>query len=1069
MLVVVGVLLFLYLFGYHFPSQAQLESTGLPPKPEVFVNREQEQFDIINSLTTSGPNHSRIVTVTGAPGHGKSALATVCGYTLHNMGVRVRHIDLEGVCTIEDFIDGILDTLSSGTNQKRPTQINLMQRVKKVVNTVILILDNVDCFTLSGSQKENFTSMIKGVVHNSNGSIKVMITTQYKVSFKDRGLQVAIRNLTLQHSLELFTRHNPSISPEKALPLVLYTDGIPLALEILSRLLQIESLTVEELLEKLQSDPLEQLSEENIEYGMKRIFTIATNYLSENDRMCFVLASLFPSSFEEHTATSVLIHFVKDTGCLHRLRSRSLIEYTYRNRVKRYHVLNLLKQHGNDIRPNHINVTEFQVHLTLHHMSHPLQTQTHQQWVLQDHLNTETHTVRYLMENFNLTRNSIVMEDEVKTVVHFAVESFDLLPFHHPLHVVEAFWVNIQDMCRETIRHGVSTGTCQTNFPDCLKFYLKVAQVSFHSKQTHLLEGADFENLSDLQVGSLIEAGCVDVSTAVKLLVYTAKYVEKQGNTTAYQELLSTIQTLQNRTITKSDLEQVVEYDIGTILYELAEYDLAIEFLNACSNTSKRSQATKLIVESYKETGRWAEAEDVTTRTKDLLFQQTKDLNALIGVIGESNYSSPEMYDKHNMHHINRTMPLIVMFSTVFKLHGESMMDLVDMMLSLNNTVFAEEVNEDLQTFTLNTKQFVDNITEAGVYLMSLMEVQCTGDGDRGTTENCMTAVKLYGDVQKVRFPLTTLLARLLHTHVKCMLQLELQTSEKVQNLLYERHNWFIRYKDSFDATRVGLKVEREFMGKVLDEVEQSRNQALKEDLLLQFNMGQFLALFYTRAGKLTQAKLIADNALHFLPNVEIERKTHRYLQLQFLLARIQYSLGNYSVALEILKNCSLTIAESDLRLPILADPAGKELMKAYHDLIPSELQVVFDVMTAVKRTVLARVSDLKYSRSEELALFIVLFVTLYVTMVGAVVSIIDGHYFIYQLYTSRSPLYKTYYTTLYTDMSMERPFLSLIIWTRLPQLVKYVLFTVSTAMIGSVAYYVHWHLYYILYYFNFV
>ena len=832
MLVLVGVLSFLYMFGYHFPSQAQLEKTGLPPEPEVFVNREQEQFNIINSLTTSGPNHSRIVTVTGAPGHGKSALATVCGYTLHNMGIRIRHVDLERVCMIEDFIDGILDTLSSGTNQKRPTRINLMQRVKKVVNTVILILDNADCFTLSESQSDNFSSVINGVVRNSNGSVKIIITTQYNVLFMDCGLHVAIRNLTLQHSLQLFTRRNPNTSPEEALPLVLYTDGIPLALEILSLLLRIESLTVSELLEKLMSDPLESLSENNTEYGMKRIFTIATNYLSENDRMCFVLASLFPSSFTEHTATSVLTHFINDTGCLHRLQSRSLIEYSYRNRVKRYHVLSLLKQHGNDIRPDRIDMTEFQVLLTLHHMSHPLQSQTHQQWVLQEHLNTETHTVRYLMENFNVTRNSIATEGEMSIVVHFAVESFDLLPFHHPIHVVEAFWANIQDMCRETIQHSVSTGECQTNFPDCLKFHLKVAQVSIHSKRTHLLEGADFENLGDLQVGSLIEAGCVDMSTAIRLLVYISKYVETQGNTTTYQELLNTIQTLQNRTITQSDLEQVMEYDIGTILYELAEYYLAIEFLDACSITSKRS---------------------------------------------------------------------------------------------------------------------------------------------------------------------------------------------------------------------------------------------LKENVLLQFHMGQFLALLYTRVGKLTQAKLIADNTLHLLANVEIKRKTHHYLQLQFLLARIQYSLGNYSVALEILRNCSLTIAVSDLKLPILADPAGKELMKAYHDLIPSELQVVFDAMAVVKRTVLARISALKYRRSEELVLFIVLCVTLYVAMVGTVVSIIDGHYFVYQLYTSRSPMYKMYITTLYMGMPTERPFLSLIIWTSLPPLVKYLLFTVSTAVMGSVTYYVHWHLYYILYYFNFV
>ena len=92
---------------------------------------------------------------------------------------------------------------------------------------------------------------------------------------------------------------------------------------------------------------------------------------------------------------------------------------------------------------------------------------------------------------------------------------------------------------------------------------------------------------------------------------------------------------------------------------------------------------------------------------------------------------------------------------------------------------------------------------------------------------------------------------------------------------------------------------------------------------------------------------------------------------------------------------------------------------------------MVFDFFTAVKRTVLARVSDVKYSRSEELALFIVLYVALYVTMVHGdsheYDTIIDRHYFIYQLYTSRSPLYKTDCITLYMDMLMERPFSFLI------------------------------------------
>ena len=296
-MVVLAGLFLSYIFGYHFPSQAQLKGTGLPPKPGVFVNREQEQFDIINTLTTSGPNHSRIVTVTGAPGHGKSALATVCGYTLHNMGIRVRHIDLRSARTEEDVIKYILDVL--GATRSKSTLNELISKVKNEYSVVILILDNADYFTLSNEDiKDKFNDLMDLILENSHG-IHIIITTQYKLEFVGniRG-HIPIHNLTECHSLEFINTYNPQIPHAQALSLVTYTNGMPIALTILSSLLQdLKGPSVEDILADLSSDPLHTLSPENFNRRLNKVFSIATDYLSENDRMCFVIITHFPSSF----------------------------------------------------------------------------------------------------------------------------------------------------------------------------------------------------------------------------------------------------------------------------------------------------------------------------------------------------------------------------------------------------------------------------------------------------------------------------------------------------------------------------------------------------------------------------------------------------------------------------------------------------------------------------------------------------------------------------------------------------------------------------------------------------
>ena len=583
----VGVLLFMFMFGYHFPSQAQLESTGLPPKPEVFVNREQEQFDIINSLTTSGPNRSRIVTVTGAPGHGKSALATVCGYTLHDMGIRVRHVDLQGLCTEEDVIQSILYVLTSGTYDKHPTRRNLMLRVKKEFRDVIVILDNVDCFTLSFDEhlKNGFQDIMTTITQNSIG-IHLILTTQYQLQFDTKTLVLQVPRLTDQHSVEFLTQSKPnSLSRNQIQQLIQYANGIPLVLRIIQSILMAPNPpTIDQLLYELSSDPIETLSPENVKLRLNRVFTIATNYLSENDCMCFIITSLFPRSFTLAAAKEILPHFVHDTKCLGRLKTRSLLEYN--SNRKRYFLIPLLKVHGEDLCTNDTK-NSFKAFFAIHHMQ---QFQNSAQIPRSPfgYLKEEAHAVTYILQDFVQMGSSVLSinksfasnETEMQhTVLQFTIESFEFLPFSHSIRLVEQYWLVVHSMCIGTVRYVLQTGSCLSNFTECLRFRLQLSEYAFQHKSISSklllgITGSYSYGLVPSHLKGLVTSQCTCVSDIVRLIVYTAKGLQHHGNHTGYKHTLNLLKVFVQDEKALEDSDSDFDYSVGLLLYETQAYEL---------------------------------------------------------------------------------------------------------------------------------------------------------------------------------------------------------------------------------------------------------------------------------------------------------------------------------------------------------------------------------------------------------------------------------------------------------------------------------------------------------------
>ena len=1056
------------MFGYHFPSQAQLQSTGLPPKPEVFVNREQEQFDIINSLTTSGPNHSRIVTVTGAPGHGKSALATVCGYTLHDMGLRVRHIDLRSARTEEDVIKYILSAL--GVTRSKSTRNELISKVKKEYSVVILILDNADCFTLSNEDiKEKFNDLMDLILDNSHG-IHIIITTQYKLKFTDsiRG-HIPVQNLTEHHSLEFIDTCNPQIPHQQALLLVTYTDGIPLALKIISSLLQgLNGPEINNILTDLSFDPLHILSPEDINKRLNKVFSIATNYLSEDDRLCFVVLTHFPSSFMHHAAISILGCFISDTACLQRLQHRSLLEYN--PNIKRYHILHLLQLHGYNLRGIFQQQKEFNLTFAQHYMSEALSTTSQRE--LFGYLSTEVHNVRYVLD---VVVNMDTPYNSTELLVEFAKLTFDILPYHQPMLLVHRFWMSVHESMKKLMAEGLS-GQCVENFGVTVAFEVKLAVYLYYRNESFLYSRMGFFADTNVTVNMSVAGRlkqCVKDMDLLKYLIYLAIYYEHQGNSTAYVGILKTAMKLFGNGTSEDGSE--LAYRMGTFLCEVGEHDLAIALLenalkekpndfkiafilmNTLWTLDQKDQIGKILEtlerrfnESYNQKLNEACTTFIDGMPSQNCLRNLKSAGIAIGVYNVIN----AMFCARNGEqavHMN------------FQFYNET----------FTNTIFhaARAVNisevELLSTFALDHEQTLANKTamintfEVAIALLNaflfVLEFEL---------KSHVELYQLYMGMQEIRNfrmfqadpPIPTNDWEI-DIGLKC--KYYTKNSSLIGRITLESlikmmltHKLELEIRDSFLKSKLPQLLETQ--GHMYTAVA--------------YYTTYLLSMRYEVFGNIEVAKNYTEQALKYLPDVlDVDDKVREFLDLKLRVAKLELILHNYVRALEIFRNCSFTI--------IIAGREDTIKLKKKDTHMRRDVSTVWDghEMSAQRQFVnqfgqffTKPVSDQQIpAKLVSHMQFAVTFIMVWCLLVGIGVVVIETHYFLYLLHASQSPVYRVYYAIPdHAAVWKGQPFLPLAVrWNKL----RVFGVTLILTVVSYLAYIIAYHTYNILHYLDYL
>ena len=895
--------IFAYTFGGYFPQFTEMQRTGLPQEPDYFVNREQEQDKILRSVTGSISHRSRIITITGSPGYGKTTLANVCGHRLVSQGIPVRYVDLQHVCTIQGIIVKILYAV--GSTVSRPNKEQLSRWAAHRQNgMMVLVLDNVDCFTLSDEGlKKEFSDLIKDFIVNPSLAIYAILTTQYQLGYIDKFQLIALNRLSEVHAKELLLCRNPSLSSNVTTALVNATDGNPLALQILSALLRMPNAPpVSTLMKQMQYDPVEALSPDTVHEKLNLVFKVAIDYLSDADHQCFLAVCQFPGSFDEELALAVLPYLVNETAstCFRHLLARSLLEYN-RN-TRRYTVLPLLKTFVNSTAQQYSVMARqfFQMYIQ-YLLQTAMKKQSLSEMHLHNYLKANYLGVEYLINGYVKWSDNVSDFDTNMDLLQFSLATFNILPLLLPINVVERFWFSVQNFTWNITYEGFE-GYCHEYLETAFEFESLLADYMLSTGRNdtvvavRLLDRAQ----KSVPVGHLqflIDSKCVNAITLLRYLGYVANC---SHNEAMHQNVIKAIMSLAS---SANHSSTDVDYTIGVIYFELNEYKLAVEFLNRSLTSNPRIgllNAAKAMVLALQRSGQHELAvETVASLAHSLLFQSRVELHEfqrqLFHELWDINFNPDE---------------LVGAVTELLNRLADNLFTAVDLFITVNKTVqsllFLSSVSE-LLNFSVPDLAIDYNdlcLGEAGTDPLSHLQLL--------TSNSKMLEICLESKRNFIKRVLVYLQYHQSQTRILCdTARALMKTTSNVND--YTTANNFSRHAtESF-----GLLVNIEHFLKEMhvckflttDSVEcQMVRHHMRLLWQLQYELADGLAMFSAHFGMLEQAKEYAEIALEKLPKSSVKNKWKVMVDLKLNLVKIELSLGNYWNAIYILQNCSLTI-----------------------------------------------------------------------------------------------------------------------------------------------------------------
>ena len=307
-----------------------------------FTGRQKERKEIAGRVTSGS---TRIVSIWGSPGFGKTSVTIAVGHDLHSRGLPVYYISLRGLQSTADLASQFLSLFgrpaATGLQNQQRLSINneVFRLFNKMSDSFALILDNADDLLSRGPEmKEHFTHFLEEILRRTKKVTFLISTTQslefMNVQFKGHHA-VRIRSLDATSSQKLVQELLPNATASDCERVSQICAHVPLAIKIFCSSISEDNAELIQVLDDVKGS-LEDHSIvemlDNLDYPrnlrLKLLFDSSFQRLSDQEKEALVSLCVLPDSFDPTIAAAVLglpqIPMAKIV--LNNLRRKSLLE-----------------------------------------------------------------------------------------------------------------------------------------------------------------------------------------------------------------------------------------------------------------------------------------------------------------------------------------------------------------------------------------------------------------------------------------------------------------------------------------------------------------------------------------------------------------------------------------------------------------------------------------------------------------------------------------------------------------------------------------------------------------------
>ena len=316
-----------------------LSRNCLPPVVPNFTGRRNECEEIISHVASES---TRMVSIWGSPGFGKTSAAIAAGHKLQSQGLPVCWITLRGLQSKADLTSKLLSFVRQAVShhQSSSQRLSLHDELCQIFNEIsdrcVFILDNADDLLETGSPKlkEEVIGLLEECLRR-NEQVKLIVTTRESLELHFQGHHaVRIRPLDETSSQFLVNELLPNASDADVRRIIQICGHVPLAMKLLcSSISDEDSIQPNQFLRDFIESSTESIVEmlDNPDYPTKHrlkfLFNSSFHRLSAQDKEALVCLSILPENFDVNIAAAVLGKTeILAKKILHSLRRKSLLD-----------------------------------------------------------------------------------------------------------------------------------------------------------------------------------------------------------------------------------------------------------------------------------------------------------------------------------------------------------------------------------------------------------------------------------------------------------------------------------------------------------------------------------------------------------------------------------------------------------------------------------------------------------------------------------------------------------------------------------------------------------------------